>query len=189
MTITDLKPNVSVFICKLSHLENASLVGRWEDTRAQQLAVVDGSTTLFNVVLWTKPRHTQSLHQYVTDKRDFTAVRNDILQALHYFMTSRLAFDDDFDSCISSMAVFVNFTATDDDIRKVQVHKTACCDVDDLAELADSYKSVQLLPRQRDTPQTTGKSSQTARKVLKTLCRINANSTTACEDNQLHSCV
>jgi len=35
------------------------------------------------------------------------------------------------------MAAFINFTATDDDIRKV--HKTVCPDVDDLAELADSY--------------------------------------------------
>jgi len=43
--------------------------------------------------------------------------------------------------------------------------------------------NVQLLPRQRDTPQLTGKSSQTAREVLKTFSRINANMTTACEDN------
>ena len=69
--ITDLKPNLSVFIQKLSNLQDAPLLGGWEDTFLQQLAVEDGKTTLFEVVLWNKGRRTQSMHQYVTGKRDF----------------------------------------------------------------------------------------------------------------------
>ena len=91
------------------------------------------------------------MHQYVTGKRDFTVVRNDILQALRNFMSSCLAFDEDFDACVSSMSSFLNFTATDDDIRKVL--KTLCLDVDDVAELADSYhtEQIHLLQRQDGT--------------------------------------
>ena len=132
--------------------------------------------TLLEVELWNEGRRTRSMHQYVTDKRDFSAVRNDILQALRNFMSSRLAFDEDFDACISSMSSFLNFTATDDDIRKVL--KTLCPDVDDVAELADSYHTVQLHLLQRQdgtkTSPPVGKSYQTAREVLEKLCERNA---------------
>jgi len=109
------------------------------------------------------------MHQNVTDKRDLTAVRNDILQALLNFMSSRLAFNEDFDACVSSMSSFLNFTTTDDDIRKVL--RTLCPDVDDVAELADSYHTIHLHLLQRQdgtkTSQQVGKSYQTVREVLK----------------------
>jgi len=100
--ITDLKPNLSDFIQKLSNLQDAPLLGRWEGTFLQQLAVEDGQTTLFEVELWNKGRRTQSMHQYVTDERDFTAACYGMLQALHNCMSSRLAFDEDFDACVNS---------------------------------------------------------------------------------------
>lgn len=101
-----------MFIQKLFNLQDAPLPGGWENTFLQQVAAEDGKTTMFDVELWNKRRHTQSMHEYVTDKRDFTAVRNDILHALHNFMSLRLAFDEGFDACVSSMSSFLNFTAT-----------------------------------------------------------------------------
>jgi hypothetical protein len=103
-------------------------------------------------------------------------------------MSSRLAFDEDFDACVSSMSSFLNFTATDDDIRKVL--RTLCPDVDDVTELADSYHTVQLHLLQRQdgtkTSPPVGKSYQTAREVLKKLCERNAEDEPA-EDKKICS--
>lgn len=84
-------------------------------------------------------------------------------------LTSQLSFDKDFDTCVESMSSFVNFTANDDDVRKV--HQTLSPDVD-LALLADAYKDVQLL---QQTTKSSGKLTTTARDVLTSLCKQNDN--------------
>ena len=163
IAITDIRPQLEAFKQKLLNLESTPLIGGWEDVLQKEEKIVDGKTTMFEVELWTKPRRRESVHQYVTDKRDFAAIRHDSIQTLHNFMCSRLTFDDDFDRCVSSMSAFIKFAGTDDDIR--EVHRTVCPDVE-LAELADEFKDVQ-----QGMTVSSDESTVSARKMLPILCK------------------
>ena len=94
---------------------------------------------MFDVELWIKQRRRQASNLYVTDTRDFAAIRHDSLQAIQNFMSSRLSYDDTFERCINRMTSFANFTANDNDIRLV--HQNIAPDTD-LAKLAASYKDI-----------------------------------------------
>ena len=98
ITIIDLKPQLSVFIQKVIAMEKAPLLGGWEEVLARGMQTVEGTHSMFDVELWTKQRRRQASNLYVTDTRDFAAIRHDSLQAIQNFMSSRLSYDDTFES-------------------------------------------------------------------------------------------
>ena len=172
--IVDLKPQLGVFLNKLENLDETMMLGGWEEVFAKDVKLVDGESILFDVHLWSHQRRRQTANLFVSDKRDFVAIRHDSLLTLRNFMCSRLSFDDHLDSCISSMFSFVNFTATDDDIRNV--HQSISPDVD-LADLADAYKDAQFLSQSQSSLQSAGQSLTTTRQLLTTLCQSSNSNT------------
>jgi hypothetical protein len=172
--IVDLKPQLGVFQNKLENLDETMMLGGWEEVFAKDVKLVDGKSILFDVHLWSQQRRRQTANLFVSDKRDFVAIRHDSLLTLRNFMSSRLSFDDHFDSCINSMFSFVKFTATDDDIRNV--HQSMSPDVD-LADLADAYKDAQFLSQSQSSPQSAGQSLTKTRQLLTTLCQSSNSNT------------
>ena len=83
--ITDLKPQLDVFTQKLLRMETSLLVGGWEETLGKELKLADGDTLMFDTLLWIKQRRRESSHEYVTDKRDFVAIRHDSIRTIFNF--------------------------------------------------------------------------------------------------------
>jgi len=108
----------------------------------------DAGHTLYGHLLWTKARRNETSNKYVSSKRDFTAIRNDSIQSMKNFMTSRLKLSGNLAACGDSLRAFCSFTASADDIRAVwQVFSP---DVD-LAYLADQYDDIQrTVPKPND---------------------------------------
>ena len=104
------------------------MLGGWEEVLAKDLVTENVKSTLHNIPLWTKQRRTNASNVLVTDKRAFEAVRNDSIQALTNFMSSRLTFDKNLEQSISSISAFCGFSATTNDLRAL--HRSVCPDVD-----------------------------------------------------------
>jgi len=86
---------------------------------AREMQTVEVIHSIFDVELWTKQRRRQAGNLYVTDTRDFTAIRHDSLQAIQNFMSSRLSYDNTLiERCINIVTSFANFIANDNDIRQ-----------------------------------------------------------------------
>jgi hypothetical protein len=90
LTIVDIKPELEVFTQKLNLLTGAPLIGGWEETFQQSVVNDNGVVTLYGHQLWSKTRRTSEANRYVTDRRDVNAIRNDTIQALTNFMSTRL---------------------------------------------------------------------------------------------------
>lgn len=122
-------------------LTKEPLIGGWEQSFADSVKTVGDSLLLFDNELWTKNRRTNAANSLVTSKREFSAIRNDVIQSLKNYMSSRLELGKSFAENISSLQSFCNFSATRDDITLVW--KTISPDLN-LADLADQYNSIQL---------------------------------------------
>lgn len=99
------------------------------------------SVILFGNELWTKSRRTTEANRLVTGKREFAAIRNDSIQSLKNYMSSRLELGNNLAENMTSLSSFCNFSATRDDIKVVW--KTVSPDLN-LAALADQYIDIQL---------------------------------------------
>lgn len=136
ITIVDLDPKIGEFIQKIKHLAEKPLLGGWEEVLENELN--DTEETLKSVKLWKKERRTGKRNEFVSDHREFSAIRNDIICAVENFMSSRfeLAISD---KLTKSMTAFCKLIATDDDIRNV--HEGIGPDTE-LAELAYQYDTI-----------------------------------------------
>src|SRR6218665_2307738 len=142
LTIVDIKPQVEIFTQKLSNMFENKM--GWEETLAKGVEVnsMDHTKVLFGTELWEKSRRTKGVNRFVTDKRLFSSIRNDSIEALKTFMMRRMCFDDILNIGITSISAFTNFCATADDIRTV--HSIIAPDVN-LAVLAEEYTDIQLM--------------------------------------------
>ena len=90
ITIVDIQPQLEIFKKKLLTLQTACLPGGWEEALQRDITNNNGKEFLFGTELWMKDRRLPASNRYVTDKRMFSAIRNDSVQALINFMSERL---------------------------------------------------------------------------------------------------
>ena len=123
ITIVDIVPETKKLIAKLDKLHQRPIIGGWEDKFSQSYNEEDGK--FFGTLLWQKERRTTRRNLYVSETRAFSAIKVEVLQALHNFMERRLDIDDHAKENFSS---FVKFTANEEDIR--EVHASVAPDLD-----------------------------------------------------------
>ena len=90
-TIVDIEPEAEKFQKSLDKLCTRSLLGGWEEAFKEKF---DEEGNIFcGIELWEKKRCRPEANLYVTDRREFSAVRNESILALKEFMDMRLQVD------------------------------------------------------------------------------------------------
>ena len=134
ITIVDVVPETTKFIKKLQKLHEGPILGGWEETFKKAFDEEKG--IFFEKVLWQKERRQSRMNQFVSETRNFNAIRSEILIAVENFMKNRLVLDDNVKASFSK---FVKFTSEKDGI--CEVHDAVAPDID-LCVLADQYEEV-----------------------------------------------
>ncbi|CAB4031786.1 E3 SUMO- ligase KIAA1586-like isoform X3 [Paramuricea clavata] len=132
LTIVDIEPEAEKFQKSLDKLGTRSLLGGW-DFIQRKLAFKES----IQRKLWEKKRRRPEANLSVTDRREFSAVRNESILALKEFMDTRLKVDK---NTSKSFTPFIKFTANEDEIR--DVHQSIAPDLS-LANLAIQYQELQ----------------------------------------------
>ena len=136
ITIVDIATEIDTFLKKLTSLLKKSLLGGWEEALVSTLD--EENLTLKDIPLWKKESRVIKQNEFVSGRRSFDTIRNEIILSLKNFMSNRfdLSLTNDL---ICSMRKFTKFIAIDEDIRCV--HEGICPDLD-LSELGDQYETI-----------------------------------------------
>ena len=135
LTIVDLEPEAEKFQKSLDKLSSSPLLGRWEEAFNERLN--EKENTFCGIELLEKKRRRPEANLYVTDRREFSAIRNDSILALKEFMDTRLQVDKNVSR---SFTPFTKFTANENEIKDID-HSIAP-DIS-LADLAVEFQELQ----------------------------------------------
>jgi hypothetical protein len=153
LTIVDMPQEVANFQKKLTALQNKPILGGWEE--ALETDLVDGM--FHGVQLLEKERRSTNKHLFVTQQRDFAAIRSETIHAMQHFMECRMSLSDTFTVAATK---FVNFRADDNEIRAVQ--QEFAPDLV-LAAIADQYSDI----REREDVKL-----KSGRDILPEICQL-----------------
>ena len=135
LTIVDIEPEAGKFQKSVDKLSTSSLLGGWEEAFKEKF---DEEANIFcGIELWEKKRRRPETNLYVTDRRQFSAIRNQSILAIKEFMDKRLQVDR---KTSKAFTPFTKFTATEDEIR--DVHQSIAPDLS-LANLAIQFQELQ----------------------------------------------
>jgi hypothetical protein len=131
----DIKLFASQFLQSVQNLKNRSLLGGLEEQLNERLVRKGDVFTLHGVELTVDtPRRTSQCNKFVTDKRSFMAIRNEILETIENFVQQRL--DTGEFSALSPLEKF-DSNVTDDQLK--QRHAKICPEMA-LIDFATSYR-------------------------------------------------
>ena len=136
LTIVDIGPEAEKFQKSIDKLSTSPLLGGWEEAFKGRL--YEEENTFCDTELWEKKKHNPEANLYVTDRREFSARRNESILALKEFMDIRLQVDKNVSK---SFTPFTKFTANENEIR--DIHRSIAPDLS-LADLAVEYQELQL---------------------------------------------
>ena len=111
------------------------MLGGWEETFKERL----NENTFCDIELWDKERRLPEANLYVTDRREFSAIRNESILALKEFMDTRLQIDKNV-NVSKSFTAFTKFAANENEIR--DIHHSIAPDLS-LADLAVEFQELQ----------------------------------------------
>ena len=95
-TILDVDKFTSNVKSQLLKLKEVPLLGGWKETLKEEIKETDeGVVLLKDVVLNVSNRRLGEHHKFVSDKREFFAVENEIISALVEFLTQRFSVDEE----------------------------------------------------------------------------------------------
>ena len=135
LTIIDIEEEAKKFKKTLDNMNKQKLLGGWEEAFKEKFD--EESNKFCGIELWEKTRRRTEATLNVTDRREFSAIRNESILAIKEFIDQRLEIDQ---STSKYFTPFTKFTATNEEIR--DVHKSIAPDLD-LANLAIQYKELQ----------------------------------------------
>ena len=116
-------------------MSTSPLLGGWEEAFKERFN--EEENTFCDTELWEKKRRNPEANLYVTDRREFSAIRNESILALKEFMDIRLQFDKNVSK---SFTPFTKFTANENQIR--DIHRSIAPDLS-LADLAVEFQELQ----------------------------------------------
>ena len=144
--LSEITYEVSDVIDKLQRMKNAPLLGGWEEqfkaavtittTPSEQPGVEQVQTAhAYDIELKLQSRRAKKHNKFVSDRREFDAVRTEILNSLTNFLRDRLEMPE-----VSAIKVLerISCETTDDELR--QCHALICPDKQ-LHLFADAYRS------------------------------------------------
>ena len=135
LTIVDIEPEAEKFRERVNKLSTGSLLGGWENEFKEKYD--EEANTFCEITLWEKERRRPDANLFVTDRRKFSAIRNEAVIAINTFVDKRLPVDR---NASKSFTPFVKITATEDEIK--EVHRSIAPDLD-LANVAIQYQDLQ----------------------------------------------
>ena len=91
ITIVDIATEIDIFLKKLTSLLEKSLLGGWEEALVSTLDEED--LALKDIPLWKKESRVIKQNEFVSGRRSFDTIRNEIILSLKNFMSNR------FDLC------------------------------------------------------------------------------------------
>jgi hypothetical protein len=94
-TILDVQRLTSHVKAKLLSLKQTELIGGWVSALREQMTNVDGQNCLKDVSFHASSRRTKKHNLFVTDKRDISAVKLEIIDSLVEFLSQRFSVDDE----------------------------------------------------------------------------------------------
>lgn len=137
ITILDLQHKTNTVKSKLLALKDHPLTGGWFQTYTKSVQEqTDGSLTLKGIPLTKKSgRQSKNHNLYVSQKRDVSAVCNEVVLSLAEFLEQRFEIDDNLLLVLKPFATLKKSADLD------QVHKMICEDLD-LTEIALEYGEI-----------------------------------------------
>ena len=91
ITIVDIEPEAQKFQRRVDRLNGSSLLGGWEEAFKQKFD--EESNTFCGIQIWEKERRRPGVDLYLTDRRQFSAFRNECIAAIKEFIDKRLQVD------------------------------------------------------------------------------------------------
>ena len=135
LTIVDIEPEAEKFQKSIDKLSTSPLLGGWEEAFKERFN--EEESTFCETELWEKKRRNPEANLYVTDRREFSAIRNESILALKEFMDIRLQVDKNVSK---SFTPFTKFTPNENKIR--DIHRSIAPDLS-LADLAVEFQELQ----------------------------------------------
>lgn len=132
-TLLDMQHAVNNVQSQIAELKEKPLIGGWQETLERSVTVSNGDICLKGTYLSQDRRRREQHHLLVSDKRDFAAVRNEIVQSLSEFLSQRFSLDE---ALISCLVPFVQFDEKNVNMR--EIHSAVGSDLD-LAELSCEF--------------------------------------------------
>ena len=104
ITIVDIDPEVQKLQKRLDNLSNSPLLGGWEEAFNENFD--EQSNTFCGIQVWVKVRRHSEDNPYATDRRQFSAIRNDSIAAIKKFLNQRLKIDQNASKCFKMFHLF-----------------------------------------------------------------------------------
>jgi hypothetical protein len=127
LTIVDVGSHTDKVKAKLANLKTTPLLGGWVQTLNELIVKTDDSgivrLLLYDVELHTETRRRKQHHTLVTDRRDSTAIMNEVSDSLIEFLAQRFASDQNL------LDILVPFVKLQNDANLSAVHSLVCCDL------------------------------------------------------------
>ena len=134
LTIVDIEPEAEKFRERVNKLSTGSLLGGWENEFKERYD--EEANKFCGIKLWEKERRRPDANLFVTDRRKFSAIRNESVKAINTFVDKRFQVDR---NPSKSFTPFVKIMATEE-IK--EVHRSIAPDLD-LANVAIQYQDLQ----------------------------------------------
>ena len=135
LTFVDIEPEAEKFCERVNKLSPGYLLGGWENEFKEKYD--EEAKTFCGIKLWEKERRRPDANLFVTDRKKFSAIRNQSVIAINTFVDKRLQVDR---NASKSFTPFVKITATEDEIKEVR--RSIAHDLD-LANVAIQYQDLQ----------------------------------------------
>ena len=121
LTIVDIEPKAEKFRERVNKLSTGPLLGGWEKKFKERYD--EEANKFCGIKLWEKERRRPDANLFVTDRRKFIAIRNELVMAINTFVDKRLQVDR---NASKSFTPFVKIMAKEDE--KKEVHRSIAPD-------------------------------------------------------------
>ena len=163
LTIVDIEPEAEKFRERVNKLSTGSLLGGWENEFKERYD--EEANKFCGIRLWDKERRRPDANLFVTDRRKFSAIRNESVTAINTFVDKRLQVDR---NAFKSFTPFFKIMATEDEIK--EVHRSIAPDFD-LANVAIQYQDLQDCAEMQKADPFSMLQNRSKVRVFRCLCR------------------
>ena len=163
LTIVDIEPEAEKFHERVNKLSTGSLLGGWENEFKERYD--EEANKFCGIKLWEKERRRPDANLFVTDRRKFSAIRNESVIAINTFVDKRLEVDR---NPSKSFTPFVKIMATEDEIK--EVHRPIAPDLD-LANSVSGFARLCGNAKGRSLQHAAKHATRSKGRVFRCLCR------------------
>ena len=140
LTIVDIEPEAEKFRERVNKLSTGSLLGVWGNEFKERYD--EEANKFCGIKLWEKERRRPDANLFVTDRRKFSAIRNESVIAINTLVDKRLQVDR---NASKSFIPFVKIMAKEDEIK--EVYRSIAPDLDLANVQSFSIRICKIVPK------------------------------------------